>query len=109
MIPVVMLIINTGTLPSVFLTLFCLAMTCPSLDHIPVTYLMAVAMTAIVHVLEKRSIFLDILPVNILAGTLLTHLALSLLINISATSIIAIKAWCVHLDRVTGSISLTAP
>jgi hypothetical protein len=111
MIPVVMLVINTRTLSSVFLTIFCLTMTCPSLHHIPVTYLMAVAVTAIVHLkfLEMGLELFPVLLINILAATLLTHLTFSLLINIYATSLIALKAWFVHLDSVTGNVSLTAP
>jgi hypothetical protein len=33
---------------------------------------------------------------TMIGGIQLTHLALSLLINISATSLIALKAWCVY-------------
>jgi hypothetical protein len=40
MILVVLLAINTGVLSSVFMTLFCLTMTCPSFGHILVVYLM---------------------------------------------------------------------
>jgi hypothetical protein len=103
MIPVVMLVINTRALSSDFLTLFCLTMARPSLQHIPVIYLTSVTSRAVVLFLEMgtRS-SLDLL-IRIFNDTVLTHVALSLLINIYATSIIALKAWyAVHLDRVTG-------
>jgi hypothetical protein len=75
----------------------------PSIQHIPVIYLVAVPVTTIVHILETKLIEPGpLLLINILAGTLLTHLALSLLINTYATFIIGLKAWCVHLDRVIG-------
>jgi hypothetical protein len=63
---------------------------------------MAVAVTAVVHI-PKTRVILPVRLTNILAGTLLTYLALSLLINIYATSIIGLKAWCVHFNRVTGN------
>jgi hypothetical protein len=40
-------------------------------------------------------------------GTQLAHQTLSLLINIYATSIIALKAWCVRVDSVFGTHLLT--
>jgi len=102
MIPVVMLVINTGALSSDFLTLFCLTIACP---YIPAIYLTAVAAVAIVLIPEASARFSAAFLVRMVNGTLLAHLALSLLINIYATSIIALKAWCVHFDRVTGKLS----
>jgi len=104
MIPVVMLVINIGALSSDFLTWFCLTMARPSLQHIPVIYLMGVAVMAIVVIPETRTRFSPGLIIRMLEGTVMTHLGLSLLINIYATSIIALKAWCVHFDRVTGKL-----
>jgi hypothetical protein len=52
MIPVVMIVINTGTLLFVFLTSFPHHAR-PSLQHIPVIYLMMVAVTAVVHIPES--------------------------------------------------------
>ena len=101
MIPVAMLVINTRTLLFVFLTSFCLTIARPSLRHIPVIYLMMVAVTAVVRIPES-GVNLPVRLINILADTLLTHLALSLLINIYATSIITLKAWCVSSNRVIG-------
>jgi hypothetical protein len=72
-----------------------------SLQHIPVIYLMSVAVRFIVLILEMRTWPSHVFFI-IFNGTALTHLALSLLINIYATSVIAFKAWCVHFDRVTG-------
>jgi hypothetical protein len=105
MIPVVMLVINIGALSSDFLTLFCLTtVACPSLRHIPVIYLMGVAVMAIVVIPETRTRFSAGLIIRMLEGTVMTHLGLSLLINIYATSIIARKAWCVRFNRVTGKL-----
>jgi len=103
MIPVVMLIINTGALSSDFLILFCLTMAHSSLQHIPVIYLTSVVVRAIMYIPEMTARVSYILLIRMLDGTVLTHLVLSLSINIYATSIIALKAWCVHFDRVTGT------
>jgi hypothetical protein len=105
MIPVVMLVINTGALSSDFLTLVCLIMACPSIQHIPVIYLTAVAAVAVVFITETSARFPAAFLIRMVNGTILAHLALSLLINIYATSIIALKAWCVHFDRVIGKHS----
>jgi len=105
MIPVVMLIINTGALSSDFLILFCLTMAHSSLQHIPVIYLTSVVVRAIMYIPEMTARVSYILLIRMLDGTVLTHLVLSLSINIYATSIIALKAWCVHFDRVTGNLS----
>jgi hypothetical protein len=93
-----MLVINTGALSSVFLTLFCLTMSRPPLQHIPVMYLMGVAVAVIMIIQETRDQFSLVLNA-VVAGTMYIHLALSLLINIYATSIIALKAWCVHVTK----------
>jgi hypothetical protein len=39
---------------------------------------------------------------HVVTGTQLTHQSLSLFINIFATSLIALKAWCVRVDGVFG-------
>ena len=99
MFPLVMLVIDAGALSSVFLTLFCLTMSRFSLQHIPVVYLMLVTVLVIMLIPEMSVRFSPILT-PMLGGTVSTHLALSLLINIYATSIIALKAWCVcHWKR----------
>ena len=105
MIPVVMLVIDTGASSPVFLTLSCLTMAHPSYEHIPVIYLTTVALTAIVLSLQvggRTPVFLS----SMLDGTQIVHLMLSLFINIFATSIIALKAWCVCVDRVIGELRL---
>jgi hypothetical protein len=100
MIPVVMLAINTGALSSLFLTLFELGMTCPSIEYILVVYLITIAGRVI------QFIFLDLQMFSIITHitsiTQVVHLALSLLINIFATSIIALKAWYVRVHGVFG-------
>ena len=101
MMPVAMLVISTGALYSVFLTLFCLTMAHPPLQHIPVIYLTTIAVRAIVVIQGTRDLFSPVQLARVLYGTVYTQLALSVLINIYATSIIALKAWCVHFDRVT--------
>ena len=108
MIPVVMLVISTGALSSVFLTWFCLTTTHPSLQHIPVIYLMTIVLRAIElfsHGDTQRIYFL----INLLTITQVAHLAFSLLINIYATSVIALKAWCVHVNGIFEKKSLTSP
>jgi hypothetical protein len=104
MIPVVMLVINTGALSSDFLTLSCLTMARPSIQHIPVVYLTAIGAVAAVFITQVTRLTPTFL-IRMVNGTILAHLALSLLINIYATSLIAFKAWCVHFDRVTGTHS----
>jgi hypothetical protein len=108
MIPVVMLAINSGVHSSVFMTLFCLAMTCPSFQYILVAYLMmltAWVITMIPNITEP----IDALFFAINGWAQVAHIALSLLVNIVATSTIALKAWCVHVYSVFEEISLTVP
>ena len=102
MIPVVMLVVNIGAFSSVFLDL---VSTHYGSSLPPVVYLMGVAVMAIVVIPETRTRFSPVLIVRLLEGTVMTHLALSLLINIYATSIIALKAWCVQLNCVAGRLS----
>jgi hypothetical protein len=91
MIPVAMLVINAGALSSVFLTFFYLIMTRLSL----VVYLTLVIVEAIILISETSAARFSPVLIPMLGGTIWTHLALSLLINIYATSIIALKAWYV--------------
>jgi hypothetical protein len=104
MIPVVMLVINIGVLFSVFMTLFCLTVTCPSFEHILVAYLMmltALVIEIITTVTDPTShIHIIYISGSIISITQIAHIALSLLVNIFATSIIALKAWCVHVHVV---------
>jgi hypothetical protein len=65
---------------------------------------MGVAVMVIVLIPEMRARFSAAFLARMLNDIILTHLALSLLINIYATSIITLKAWCVHFDRVTGKL-----
>lgn len=101
MIPVVMLGINTGALSSLFLTLFCLTMARASFKHISVIYLMIVVLRSIELVAVGEGKTPNTL-FNMMDIVQVAHLAFSLLINISATSIIALKAWCVRVDGVFG-------
>ena len=96
MIPVVMLVINTGALS-------CLVMTCPSFEQIPVIYLAVIVLAAIGAIWEdKGRVVFDSISSD--SDIQLVYLSFSLLINISATSIIAHKAWCVHVHNVFGII-----
>jgi hypothetical protein len=85
MIPVVMLVINLGELSY-------LIMTCPSLEHIPVIYLMIVVLD-VIESLGRGEARIDNLLNSISNAIELAYMSFSLLINISATSIIALKAW----------------
>jgi hypothetical protein len=101
MIPVVMLGINSGAISSLFLTFsFCLAMTCPYFEHIPVIYLMTIVLR-VIELFSHGNTQRIILLIYMLSITQVAHLAFSLLINIYATSIIALKAWCVHVCGVS--------
>jgi hypothetical protein len=106
MIPVIMLAINIGALSSLFLTFFYLIMTCPSFEYTPVIYLWMVAM-AIICALELQRVDENDFLNRMLTGIQITNLSLSLLINISATSIIGFKTWCVRVD--SENVSLTVP
>jgi hypothetical protein len=99
MTPVVMLVFNTGALSFLFLTVFCLTMTYPSFQYILVIYLMIIMVRVIELIASAGGKNRDTV-INILDITQSVHLAFSLLINIFATSIIGLKAWCVRVDRV---------
>jgi hypothetical protein len=86
-------------------------MTCPSFEHNLVIYLMTVAERAIQLLLASKH---ENIPMETTLGhminiTQVAHLTLSLLINIFATSIITLKAWCVRVYGVLINISLSAP
>jgi hypothetical protein len=102
MVPVVMLGINTGALSSI-LTLLRLTMTCPSFEHFPVIYLMAVAVRAALLIPENDVWMHNALLTRMMDVTQVAHQAFSLLTNMLATSIIALKAWCVYVDGVLAS------
>ena|SRR5579863_4835493 len=107
MIPVVMLGINTGGLSSP-LTLFFLTATSPSFEHNPVIYLMTLTMRAILlFFLGGIQVYFPL--AYMMSIVQLANLAFSLLINIFATSIIAIKAWCVRVDGVFGKDFVDLP
>jgi hypothetical protein len=101
MIPIVMLGINIGVLSSHFLIVFCLTVPCTS-EHIPVVYLTTVALRATLLTLEEGAHDMRRDLNHVVIGTQLTHQSLSLFINIFATSLIALKAWCVCVDSVFG-------
>jgi hypothetical protein len=92
-----------------FFDLFKLTMTCPSLGHDLVIYLMTITERAVqIFFIFKLEAVRNILIVsNMITITQTAHLTLSLLINIFATSIIALKAWCVHSTVFSENISLT--
>ena len=100
MIPVVMLGINTGALSFLILTLFRLTMTRPSFKHISVTYLMIVVPRSITLVAIGEGKRPTNTLIKMMDAAQVAHLAFSLLTNISATSIIALKAWYVRVDGV---------
>jgi hypothetical protein len=108
MIPVVVLVIYIGALSSDFLTLFCLTVACPYIQHIPGIYLTMVAATAIM-LIQQTSAQSAVFITSVVNDTILAHFALSLLINIYATSLIALKAWCVCFNRITGKFSTYCP
>jgi hypothetical protein len=105
-IPVVMLVINAGTLSK--LTLFSPDVTNSSPEHIPVVYLVGLAKRTR-DVISEEAVPKHLIfefDFAIFEATLLT---LSLLINIYATSIIALMAWCVRVMMSSDTILLTAP
>jgi hypothetical protein len=106
MIPVVMFVINAGVLSSVFLTFFPLTMACTSFKHVLVMYLMMFVATAI---MMSNGTIVNSFFYQVIVFTQMTYLMLSLLINIYAMSIIALKAWCVRVHGVFGKKSLTKP
>jgi hypothetical protein len=76
------------------LMLFCLAVTCPDFEYILVIYLTTIVLRAI-ELISDNSVQKLIHTIN---ATQVAHVTFSLLINIYATSVIALKAWCVIVD-----------
>ena len=103
MIPVVMLGINTSALPSLSLALFSLTVACPYFEYIPAIYLMTITLRAVERFTEQRD-QVHMLLKNMLDVTQVAYMTFSLLINIFATSIIALKAWCVRVGSVLGKV-----
>ena len=99
-----MLAINIGTLSPLFLTFIYLMMARCSYVPILVIYLMLITMRVTILIVWEGQVdrFLNLPPIllNIFNGTLLANQALSLSINIYATSMITVKAWCVRIDLV---------
>ena len=92
MFPVIMLAINTGALSLFLLICFTLS----SFESIPVIYLLTVAMSIELNIFYEAGRVDTSTPFeNILIAMLYANQALSLLINIFATSIITVKAWYV--------------
>jgi hypothetical protein len=98
MTPVIMLAINTGSLSSPLSTLFCLTMTCPSSEYIPVIYLITVTARVIQVFSGNPQMFFML--IRIADITQLVQLMVSWFTNVFSTSIIALKAWCVRVGRV---------
>jgi hypothetical protein len=99
MIPVVMLAINACMNSSFYLTLLCLIMACPFVENIPVIYLLTVVARTILLMAQEGVQIHRIALTHIVDITVVAHLVLSLLTNIVATSIIALKAWYVQHRR----------
>jgi hypothetical protein len=103
-IPVVMLAINTSALSSIFLTLFNFIHHLhglSSLEHLLVIYLSGIVMTTIQIITTDSLLFSRLVkPDNI---TIVIQVVFSLIINIYATSIIALKAWCVRVHGIFGN------
>jgi hypothetical protein len=74
-------------------------MTCPSFEYLLVFYLYAAVSTVLLVTLNVRSAVLLDNTVNIIQ---VAQMTLSLIINIYATSIIALKAWCVSIHGIFG-------
>jgi hypothetical protein len=88
-----MLVINTGVLSSLFINDPCFfTMTNPSPEYIPVIYLLGIVGRTIEVISEEALPKYLILNFDF-AICEAALLGLSLLINICATSIIALKAW----------------
>jgi hypothetical protein len=100
MIPVVMLAINTGVFFPLFIMLFCFTVTCPSFVYILVIYLIIVVGGAINIFFSRGTIQMYITLDIILTFSQVAQVVLSLLINIFAMSITALKAWCVRIHGV---------
>ena len=98
MIPVGMFVVNASTFSSHFLTLFRLIVAYPSFEHLSVIYLFMVVVRAALLKADERDQGNSSLLAPMIWVSVVVHLMLSLLTNIFATSIIASKAWCVHID-----------
>ena len=108
-IPAIVLAINTSALlRPPFLISFPLP---SSFESISVLYLLTVALCAVaITALGEGQILRGIHIGNVINTVQLINLALSLLANVIATSIIAVKAWCVPSRWPYRSIVLlTAP
>jgi hypothetical protein len=69
-------------------------MTRLSFEHLLVIYLITVVVRAMQVITNDDQFFFP------LVVTQVTHMTLSLIINIYATSIVALKAWCARVHRV---------
>ena len=75
-------------------------MICPPFEHILVIYLIT-ATAGIIQFITYNLTGQERVRFYFLIGrSKAAFLTFSLLINISATSVIALKAWCAHFDRV---------
>ena len=93
-IPAIVLAINTSAL---LRTPFLISFPLPSsFESISVLYLLTVALCAVaITALGEGQILRGIHISNVINTVQLINLGLSLLANVIATSIIAVKAWCV--------------
>jgi hypothetical protein len=107
-IPAIVLAINTRAL---LRTPFLISFSLPSSESFSVLYLLTVALCAVaITALGEGQILRGIHLNNVINTVQLVNLGLSLLANIIATSIIAVKAWCVPSRWPCRSIVLlTAP
>jgi hypothetical protein len=82
--------------------------TCPSSEHIPVIYLTTIVLRdfSIFHHWKSTPSLIHLLSLLNIAQ--IAHLAFSLATNVCATSIIALKAWCVHVNAVFQKNSFTS-
>jgi hypothetical protein len=80
-------------------------MACPSFEHLLVVCLSNLVMGVIQTITNDFLLFSHLIRLSNIAA--MTELTSSLIINISATSIIALKAWCVHIHGIFGKHLLT--
>jgi len=92
-----MLGINTGAIsPHLVVT----RRNCPYLEYILVIYLTTIVLRAIELSPDDNTLQKYNRLIHTINATQVTHLTFSLLINIYATSVIALKAWCVIVGGV---------
>jgi hypothetical protein len=91
-----MLGINTGAISS---HLVATRRNCPYFEYILAIYLTTIVLRAI-ELISDSSLQMYNRLIHTINATQVTHLTFSLLINIYATSVMALKAWCVNVNGV---------